>query len=62
MYRYELYGLCSDLKTRTKYIYRKNPITEGRKEKLAENYADYLVEKYNTSVVLYGCNEAGEVQ
>lgn len=62
MYRYELYGLCSDLKTRTKYIYRKKPITEEeRREKLAGNYADYLAEKYNTSVVLYGCNERGEI-
>ena len=42
-------------------IFIERSTEEERREKLAGNYADYLAEKYNTSVVLYGCNERGEI-
>lgn len=47
MYKYKLYALRSDLKESTKIIYRKNEITEERKEKVSGNFADYIANKYN---------------
>lgn len=57
MYKYKLYALRSDLKESAKIIYRKNEITEKRKEKISGNFADYIADKYNVQVVLYGCNK-----
>lgn len=55
-YVYELYMTTSDIREFTRKIYRKNPITEARKEKLIKNYCNYLIEKYDVNGVLWGCN------
>lgn len=55
-YVYELYMIDSQYKTHRKKIYRKNPITKERKEKLVWNYCRFLIKKYNLNGLLEGCN------
>ena len=55
--QYELYTVTSARKTYTKKITRKNPMSDESKERVSGSFADYIVDQYDVSVVLWGCNE-----
>ena len=59
-YKYRIWAwtyINGDYHEWNKIIYRKNKLTDQKKEVLSGNFADKLAWKHNCNIGLYGCTE-----